>query len=75
MSREECQCAQEKEEISVCFPPEEDESRVFLLFICPGVSEIWAPLHSRPVSPTRKRRTVGMAWGGEQQNVLNDEYS
>lgn len=56
MSKEEYQCAQEKEVISVCFPTEGDESRVFLLFICPGVPKIWTSLYSRPVSPTWKRR-------------------
>lgn len=37
MSRGEYQCAQEKDMGSVCFPPEKGESRLFLLFICPGV--------------------------------------
>lgn len=52
--------------ISVCFPPEKDESRVFLLFICPGVLEIWAPLHSTPGSPhpprEEKRDRDDLGW-------------
>lgn len=37
MSRGQYQCAQEKDMGSICFPPEKVESRLFLLFICPGV--------------------------------------
>lgn len=68
MSKEEYQCVQEKEVISVCFPPEEDESRVFLLFICPEVPKIWDSYILDLCPPNgREEKDDGITWGGDNK--------
>lgn len=65
MSRKEYQCAREKGVTSVWFPLEKDEPTVVLLFICPGVPEVWASLPSRPGEEKRKKMGESGVGDGE----------
>lgn len=76
MSKEEYQCAQEKEVISVCFPTEGDESRVSYCSSVQGSLRSGLP-YILDLCPQhgREEKDDGITWGGEQQNILNDDCS